>query len=95
MDQFYKDARTPLRMREGLLGAHVDEFARQLTEEGYARASARYALQLVAALGRWMGRRRIVAQQLSRFDPTRSDGLRPPPRAGQPQRRPALRCDDH
>ena len=27
MDQFYKDARTPRRMREGALGAHVDEFA--------------------------------------------------------------------
>jgi hypothetical protein len=39
-------------MREGALGAHVDEFARRLSEEGYARASARYALQLVAALGR-------------------------------------------
>jgi site-specific recombinase XerD len=65
MEQFYKDARTPLRMREGALGAHVDEFARQLSEEGYARASARYALQLVAALGCWMARRRIVAQQLN------------------------------
>lgn len=65
MEQFYKDARTPLRMREGSLGAHVDGFARQLSEEGYARASARYALQLVAALGHWMARRRIVAQQLT------------------------------
>lgn len=65
MEQFYKDVRTPLRLREGVLGAHVDEFARQLSDEGYARASARYALQLVAALGRWMARRGIVAQQLS------------------------------
>jgi site-specific recombinase XerD len=65
MKQFYKDARTPLRMRKGSLGEYVDEFARQLSEEGYARASARYALQLVAALGRWMVRRRIVAQQLT------------------------------
>ena len=65
MEQFYKDARTPLRMRKGALGAYVDEFARQLSEDGYARASARYALQLVADLGRWMARRRIVAQQLT------------------------------
>jgi site-specific recombinase XerD len=65
MERFYKDARTPLRMREGALGAHVDEFARQLSEQGYARASARYALQLVTALGRWMARRGIVAQQLT------------------------------
>jgi len=65
MEQFYKDARTPLRMRTGPLGDHVDEFARQLSDDGYARFSARYALQLVAALGRWMARRRIVAQQLT------------------------------
>lgn len=65
MEQFYKDPRTPLRMREGPLGAYVDDLARQLSEEGYARASARYALQLVADVGRWMVRRKIVAAQLT------------------------------
>jgi hypothetical protein len=35
MEQFYKDPRTPLRMREGPLGAYVDDLARQLSEEGY------------------------------------------------------------
>ena len=65
MEQFYKDPRTPLRMREGPLGAYVDDLARQLREEGYARASARYALQLVADVGRWMARRKIVAAQLT------------------------------
>ena len=65
MEQFYKDPRTPLRMREGPLGAYVDDLALQLSEEGYARASARYALQLVADVGRWMARRKIVAAQLT------------------------------
>lgn len=65
MEQFYKDPRTPLRMREGPLGAYVDDLGRQLSEEGYARASARYALQLLADLGRWMARRKIVAGQLT------------------------------
>ena len=65
MEQFYKDPRAPLRMREGPLGAYVDDLARQLREEGYARASVRYALQLVADLGRWMARRKIVAGQLT------------------------------
>ena len=51
-------------MREGPLGAYVDDLARQLGEEGYARASVRYALQLVADLGRWMARCKIVATQL-------------------------------
>jgi site-specific recombinase XerD len=65
MDQFYKDARTPLRMREGPLGAYVDALAQQLSDEGYAKASARYALQLVADFGRWLGRRRITAPRLT------------------------------
>ena len=65
MEQFYKDPRTPLRMREGPLGAYVDDLGRQLSEEGYARASARYALQLVADLGRWIARRKVVAGQLT------------------------------
>ena len=65
MEQLYKDPRTPLRMREGPLGACIDAFARELIDEGYARASARYALQLVADLGRWLRRRRVVAAQLT------------------------------
>lgn len=65
MDQFYKDPRTPLRMREGPLGAYVDALAQQLSDEGYAKASARYALQLVASLGRWLSRRGIIAPQLT------------------------------
>ena len=65
MDQFYKDPRTPERMRVGPLGAYVDALAQQLSEEGYAKASARYALQLVADLGRWLSRRRIIAPQLT------------------------------
>ena len=64
MEQFYKDPRTPFRMREGPLGAYVDDLALQLGDEGYARASVRYTLQLMADLGRWMARRKIVATQL-------------------------------
>jgi len=65
MERFYKDARTPLRMREGPLGAYVDALAQQLSDEGYAKASARYALQLVADLGRWLSWRAIIAPQIT------------------------------
>jgi site-specific recombinase XerD len=65
MEQFFKDPRTLIRMREGWLGAHIEEFAGQLTEEGYARASARYALQLLGNLGHWMVRRRVAVEQFS------------------------------
>lgn len=63
MEQLYKDPCALRRMREGLLGASVDAFAQQLIDQGYARASVRYALQLVADLGRWLDRRRMQVPQ--------------------------------
>ena len=65
MEPFYKDQRTLMRMREGTLGAYVDALAQQLSDEGYAKASTRYALQLLADLGRWLSRRRMTASQLT------------------------------
>ena len=64
MERFYRDPRTLTRMRDGALGAYVDAFAQQLIDEGYARASGRYALRLLTDLARWLTRRRIVAPQL-------------------------------
>ena len=65
MEQLYKDPCAFRRMREGLLGASVDAFAQQLIDQGYARASVRYALQLVADLGRWLDRRRMEVPQVT------------------------------
>ena len=65
MEQVYKDQRTLRRMREGTLGASVDVFAQQLIDQGYARTSVRYALQLVADFGCWLKRRRIPVAQVT------------------------------
>lgn len=65
MEQLYKDPRTLKRMREGLFGANVDTFARQMIDQGYARTSARYALQLVADFGRWLSRRQTLVPQVT------------------------------
>lgn len=65
MEPLYKDSCTLKCMRDGLLGAYVDGFAQQMIEQGYARASVRYALQLVADFGRWMTRHRIVVAQVT------------------------------
>ena len=65
MEQLYKDQSTLRRMREGPLGAYVGAFARQMIDEGYARTSARYALQLVADFGRWLSRRRTQVPQVT------------------------------
>lgn len=65
MKTLYKDSCTLKRMHDGLLGAHVDDFARQMLEQGYARTSIRYALQLVANFGRWLSKHRIAVPQLT------------------------------
>jgi len=65
MEQLYRDQRTLRRMREGPLGAYVDVFAQQMIDEGYARTSARYALQLVADFGHWLSRRRTRVPQIT------------------------------
>lgn len=65
MEELYKDPRTLEHMREGPLGASVDAFAQQLIYQGYARASVRYALQLVTDFGRWLTRRRIPVAQVT------------------------------
>lgn len=65
MEQLYKDPHTFPRMREGALGAYVDGFARQMIDQGYARSSVRYALQLVADFGRWLTRHGIPVVQIT------------------------------
>lgn len=65
MEPLYKDSSTLRRMREGPLGAYIDTFFQQMVEQGYARFSIRYALQLFADLGRWMRRNKITVRQLS------------------------------
>lgn len=65
MEQLYKDQGTIRRMQEGPFGAYVGAFAQQMIDEGYTRTSARYALQLVADLGRWFIRRRTPVPQVT------------------------------
>ena len=65
MELLYRDSCSLKRMRDGLLGAYVDGFAQQMLEQGYARASVRYALQLVADFGRWLSRCRIRVPQVN------------------------------
>jgi site-specific recombinase XerD len=65
MEQLYKDPSTLRLMREGLLGAYVDAFGQEMIGQGYASASVRYALQLLADLGRWMSRNKITVRQVT------------------------------
>ena len=65
MEQLYKNQCTLMQMREGVLGAYVDALSKQLSDEGYAKASVRNALQLLADLGRWLSRCRMPLSQLT------------------------------
>jgi hypothetical protein len=42
------------RLHAGPLGAHIDAFAQELSDRGYAVWTARYAMRLLAALGTWL-----------------------------------------
>jgi site-specific recombinase XerD len=52
------------RHRDGLLGPYVDVFAARLREEGYARRTARYQIELISAFGRWLSRRGVETGNL-------------------------------
>ena len=65
MEQFFKNQPTLLRMREGSLGNYVDSFAEQLTNQGYARYTARYQLQLVADFSRWLEQQRVIVNDIT------------------------------
>jgi hypothetical protein len=50
MERFFTHAETLSSKREGPLGLYIDEFAEQLSQQGYSRQYARRRLQLVAEL---------------------------------------------
>jgi hypothetical protein len=54
-DHFLSGLRSGERWRAGTLAPHVDVFAKRLLELGYASATRRAKLRLVADFGRWLG----------------------------------------
>ena len=65
MEQFFKDPQTLRQKREGPLGAHIDEFAQQLSEQGYSQQCACRRLQLIAELSRWLWQREWAVKDLT------------------------------
>jgi site-specific recombinase XerD len=65
MERFFKDPRTLQEKRQGPLGQHIDEFAEQLSEQGYSRQCACRQLQLVAELSQWMQQRDLAVRDLT------------------------------
>ncbi len=62
---FFHDPRTIRRLHEGPLGEHIDAFAAQLQEQGYAPEPARMQLRVVVELSRWLERQGRAAMDLT------------------------------
>lgn len=54
VDQFFSSPDALQRLHVGPLGEHIDDFARLLFEQGYARQTARLKIGLVAGLSHWL-----------------------------------------
>jgi integrase/recombinase XerD len=81
-ERFFKHPRAIERFRRGPLGAHIDRFAEDLFERGYATQYCRRKLWLVRELGRWLERRDLGAtdlneKRLAEFARNRSRRRRP------------------
>jgi len=49
----------------GPLGAHVDTFAQQMLDQGYASSTAKYAMRVLAAFSTWLQRQDLTATDLN------------------------------
>jgi len=66
LDQFLRDDGAVQRMRASPLGSQLDSFAARLSQLGYARSSVRDRLWTLAALAKWLKRRRLRISDLRR-----------------------------
>lgn len=61
---FVAESGVPPQYRTGPLAAHIDSFAAQLSEQGYACSTADDHLRLVAGLSRWLERHDVGVEDL-------------------------------
>jgi site-specific recombinase XerD len=62
---YFPDPRIRRRLYEGPLASCIDAFAEQLASQGYASATAKEKLRLIAHLSRWLERNRLQAEDLN------------------------------
>jgi len=65
MEQFFKNPQTLSRMHEGPLGSYIGPFSKQLTDQGYARYTARYQLHLVVDFSRWLEQQHVTIKEIT------------------------------
>jgi site-specific recombinase XerD len=62
---FYPNPLVVQHLQEGPLSAHIDIFAQQLFDEGYALWTVKYSVRLLADLTTWMQQQRLAISDLS------------------------------
>lgn len=72
MERFFQDCRTIQRFRSGPLGAHLQQLAEELAEQGFARRSVREQLRTADHFGRWLKKcrkplRDVTSDHASRY----------------------------
>jgi len=60
LESFFANPVVVERLRGGRLGSHIESFAEALEELGYAAATARLQLRLLAEFGRWLRSKQIA-----------------------------------
>jgi len=64
VDHFFSSPDAFQRLHVGPLGERIDDFARLLFEQGYARQTARLKIGLVAGLSRWLNVKELKIDEL-------------------------------
>jgi site-specific recombinase XerD len=65
LEDFFPHPAVLHRLHTGPLGAHIDAIAQELSDHGFAVATARYAMRLLAALSTWLQGRGLAVTQLN------------------------------
>lgn len=65
IEHFYPNPIVVQRLQAGPLSSHIDTFAQQLFDEGYAMWTAKYAIRLLADLSTWMQQQGLTITDLA------------------------------
>ena len=66
INHFFTHPSTLARLRQGVLAEFLDDYAKGLHDQGYARESIRIQLRLIGAFGHWLKRKSVPFQEIDR-----------------------------
>lgn len=64
VEKYFSHPAAMRRLRQGPLAQHLEDFARQLWEQGYGWKAGRYKIRLVSHVSRWLQARKLGADSL-------------------------------